>query len=213
MKHPPGNPEEAGLEGVKLHNKTKLLTPAVTCLDLLSRLLHELVVTRHGLAQGLEALAQLLAVPDLILDRRAQLIAQLLPVLLRAGLLLLDLVPELLLILLARLFHVLDPVLHTFRQTVLQTCTSAVLIERRTAGLQFVPVPLLDLVALWTSAGALRDCGDAGQRHSHYQCCYQVSFHVSSFFFTRRLLCLALLMQTACQGLMLAKTSMFRPCS
>lgn len=211
MKHPPGNPEQADLEGVQPHNKTRLLTAAVTRLDLLPRLLHELVVTGHGLAQGLEAVAQLLTISDLVLDRRAQLVAQLLAILRRTILLLLDLVLELLLILLTRLFHILDPVLHALRQAVLQPCASAVLIKRRITGLQLIPVLLFDLVAL--GASALCHCGDAGQHYSQSQCCYQLSLHVSSFFFTRRLLCLTPLLQTACHGLVFAKTQVFRPYS
>ena len=131
-------------------------------MDLLPSLLHELLVAGHGFAQGLEALAQLIPVPDLVFDGFTQLRAQLIPVLVRAGLLLLDLVPELRLILLARLFHVLDRVLHAVSQTVMQTCASAILIERRTAGLQSVSVPLLDLVTLWASA--LCHCGYTGQQ-------------------------------------------------
>ena len=75
MKHPPGNPQRPRLEGVKQPNYNKLLTPALTRLDLLPSLLHELVVAGHGFAHGLQAFTQLLANLDLILDRGAQLLA------------------------------------------------------------------------------------------------------------------------------------------
>lgn len=131
-------------------------------MDLLASLLHELLVAGHRLAHNLEALAQLLAVPDLVFDGFTQLRAQLFPVLIRAGLLLLHLVPELLLILLARLFHFLDRVLHAVGQAVLQTRASAILIERGTAGLQLVSIPLLDLITLWASP--LCHCGHTSQQ-------------------------------------------------
>ena len=146
-------------------NYSKLIPLALTRLDLLPGLLHELLVAGEGFAHGLEAFAQLLAVPDLVFDSFTQLRAQLFPVLIRAGLLLLNLVPELLLILLARLFHFLDRVLHAVSQAILQTCARAILIERGTAGLQLVSIPLLDLITLWASP--LCHCGYASQQDSN----------------------------------------------
>jgi hypothetical protein len=122
-------------------NRCRLFAATFTITSLLARLLHQFLMGRQALAQLLQPLAQLVAVPRLILDLVTELIAELVAFLFRAGRNLFLLITELLLVLLACLGHVLHGVFHFGGQALLQP--RPILFECRTARLEAVTILLL----------------------------------------------------------------------
>jgi hypothetical protein len=163
----------------------ELVTPAFVLLDLFPSLFHELLMAGQGIPQGLQAFAQLLAVPGLLLDDGAQLLSQTFPLLVGAGRQLLSLFLELLLVPLPRLLHVLHRLLHGSGQRVVQT--SALLVEGCAGGLQLILATLLQRAALGTAAagtvGAFGYCRYRRQDQSHHYGYGQIPSHNISRFY------------------------------